>query len=278
MSLGSKFSEVRDNTSRREETNEDKRLEGVGTGPSASVSFSPTANDMALAKQLKRETEAQKLKYKSNAKQFLHNAEVEEKVAGVVQAIHENDQDTAYENAQEALKLIQKRQKLIKLAGKSEGGWLVVQEYENDELADNSENEKKIKKAQEKGSKKRKLQIQAKAAKRPCAMSHTSATITRPEDRQLFRVKSSCKKGEKPDGPYQPPYKRMSAFEFSEIVTQENLKTLLQVQALAAEHKEKGKTDVAEFLLNRTPRAIADILTTTWEMLRRSYNEYNAVV
>lgn len=60
--------------------------------------------------------------------------------------------------------------------------------------------------------------------------------------------------------------KRMSAFEFSEIVTQENLKTLLQVQALAAEQKKEGKTDLAEFLLNRTPRAIADILTTTWEI------------
>lgn len=60
--------------------------------------------------------------------------------------------------------------------------------------------------------------------------------------------------------------KRMSAFEFSEIITKEKIKTLLEVQALAAEQKKEGKTDVAEFLVNRTPRAVADIITTAWEI------------
>lgn len=60
--------------------------------------------------------------------------------------------------------------------------------------------------------------------------------------------------------------KRMSAFEFSEIITKENIKTLIEVQALAAEQKTEGKTDLAEFLVNRTPRAVADILQTTWEI------------
>lgn len=46
----------------------------------------------------------------------------------------------------------------------------------------------------------------------------------------------------------------------------EKIKTLLEVQALAAEQKKEGKTDLAEFLVNRTPRAVADIITTAWEI------------
>ena len=41
-----------------------------------------------------------------------------------------------------SLTLIRKRQKLIKLADKSDTGWFFVQEYEQDNLADNSEDEK----------------------------------------------------------------------------------------------------------------------------------------
>ena len=43
-----------------------------------------------------------------------------------------------------------KRHKSIKLADKSDAGWLVVQEYEQDNLADNSEDEKRIKKVLDK--------------------------------------------------------------------------------------------------------------------------------
>ena len=46
----------------------------------------------------------------------------------------------------EGRRLIKRRQKLTKLADRSKDGWLVVQEYESDELASNSEDEKKIRK------------------------------------------------------------------------------------------------------------------------------------
>ena len=52
--------------------------------------------------------------------------------------------------------MFRKRQKLIKLADKSDAGWLVVQEYEQEKLADDSEDEKRIKKAQEKAARKKK--------------------------------------------------------------------------------------------------------------------------
>lgn len=40
--------------------------------------------------------------------------------------------------------IIKKRQKLIKIADKNKDGWLLVKEYENDDLASGSEREKKI--------------------------------------------------------------------------------------------------------------------------------------
>ena len=47
---------------------------------------------------------------------------------------------------QEAEQFIRKRQKLIKIADRSKDGWLGVQEYESDDLASNSEDEKHLKK------------------------------------------------------------------------------------------------------------------------------------
>ena len=40
----------------------------------------------------------------------------------------------------------------------------------------------------------------------------------------------------------------------------------MELQALASEQKSEGKTDLAEFLINRTPRAVADILNSTWQI------------
>ena len=46
------------------------------------------------------------------------------------------------------------RQKLIKLADKSDAGWKIVEEYESNELTDNSDDEKRIAKAEARASRK----------------------------------------------------------------------------------------------------------------------------
>ena len=58
--------------------------------------------------------------------------------------------------ANEGKEKIRKRWKLVKLADRNKNSWLVVQEYELDDLASNSEDEKKIKKARTAAEKKRK--------------------------------------------------------------------------------------------------------------------------
>ena len=54
----------------------------------------------------------------------------------------------------EAKLVIKKCQKLIKIAAKNRYGWLVVQEYETDDLASDSEDEKKIRRARAAAEKK----------------------------------------------------------------------------------------------------------------------------
>ena len=60
--------------------------------------------------------------------------------------------------------------------------------------------------------------------------------------------------------------KRLTAFEVSEIIIKSGTKTLIELQALAYEQKQEGKTDLAEFLISRTPCAVADILNSAWEI------------
>ena len=54
----------------------------------------------------------------------------------------------AWKTLSEGRKLLASRQKLILLADRSEYGWVVARRYEADELAVDSDNEKKIRKAE----------------------------------------------------------------------------------------------------------------------------------
>ena len=66
------------------------------------------------------------------------------------------DPSTTLASAKDTLAEVQKRQKLIKLADKSEAGWLAVEKYERNDLVDDSDDEKRIKKAQQKAPRKKK--------------------------------------------------------------------------------------------------------------------------
>ena len=79
--------------------------------------------------------------------------------------------------------LIKERQKLIKIADKNKDGWLVVQEYESDDLASDFEDEKKIRKAKAAAEKKRK--------ETKSISGNTSKKFKSSSDYQLFRSKTS---------------------------------------------------------------------------------------
>ena len=86
--------------------------------------------------------------------------------------------------ANEGKEKIRKRRKLVKLAHRNKNGWLVVQEYESDDLASNSEDEKKIKKAKTGAEKKRKDTTPHGSSGNPFKRSKISG------NNQLFRGKT----------------------------------------------------------------------------------------
>ncbi|CAH3164834.1 unnamed protein product, partial [Pocillopora meandrina] len=105
----------------------------------------------------KIDKEVVQLKYKGNQKQYELNA----KLDSIIESI-ETESERGEPNlplikkySQEARELIRKRQKRIKIADKSKDGWQVVAEYESDELVSDSEDEKRLKKARETASRKR---------------------------------------------------------------------------------------------------------------------------
>ena len=98
-----------------------------------------------LVKRIRLE-KAPSFKKKGHEKQFRFNEEVREKVAIASDCLGATP--PAVERAKESLKegedLIVSRQKAIRIADRSEYGWATVEEYEEDELAANSDDEKRL--------------------------------------------------------------------------------------------------------------------------------------
>ena len=126
--------------------------------------------------------EAAEFKFKGNRKQLELNAQLDH-IFGQIE-VNLNEPQEVRKLVVEGRQLIKKRQKLliIKLADRGKDGWLVVQEYGSDELASNSEDEKKIRKAKLSPEKKRK---ESKASSGNASKKFKSAS-----DVQLFRGKT----------------------------------------------------------------------------------------
>ena len=120
--------------------------------------------------------EAAEFKFNGNRKQFELNAQLDH-IFGQIE-VNLNEPQEVRKLVAEGRQLIKKRQKLIKLADRSKDWWLVVQ---SDELASNSEDEKKIRKAKLSAEKKRK---ESKASSGNASKKFKSAS-----DVQLFRGK-----------------------------------------------------------------------------------------
>ena len=60
--------------------------------------------------------------------------------------------------------------------------------------------------------------------------------------------------------------KRMTSYELSEIALAKNIKSRTELLALARQQKLEGKTDIAEFIVNRGAKVVSEVLDTAWEM------------
>ena len=131
----------------------------------------------------KIDKEVVRLKYRGNQKQFELNAAIDSFLESIESETQQSQpsSDRIRSLAQDARELLRKRQKLIKIADKSRDGWQVVAEYESDELATGSEDEKRLKKARETASRKRRQKDQANNER------GKKARFSGGGDNQLFR-------------------------------------------------------------------------------------------
>ena len=120
------------------------------------------AADERLAKKIRLDR-GMVFKKKTHEKQFCFNEDVREKISSAANSL--DTMPPAVERAKEALKegerLLVARQKAIRIADRSEFGWATVDEYEEDELAENSDDEKRLYRAEMRAGRK----LKAAAAK-----------------------------------------------------------------------------------------------------------------
>ena len=60
--------------------------------------------------------------------------------------------------------------------------------------------------------------------------------------------------------------RRLSNFDVSEFMVENNIRTDIELFAAAHKQKSNGKTDLANFVLNRSPKAVQDLIANTWKM------------
>ena len=105
-----------------------------------------------------------KFQKKGNEKQFLLNTEVLEHVQSASSFLQATPPqvDKALEDLKEGEKKLANRNKLILIADSSEQGWDVVNEYERKDLADDSDDDKRIRQAETRAFQKRRRVQSAK--------------------------------------------------------------------------------------------------------------------
>ena len=139
-----------------------------------------------LESKSKLDKQVTQMKFKGNQKQFELNAQIDS-VFDRIRSANDSKNNQVDDSVDEGKELIRKRQNLIRIADKSVDGWKVVDEYVSDELASGSEDEKRLKKAKEAASRKRRQPTQGRRG--PDKKFKGTWTST---DQQLFRGELTC--------------------------------------------------------------------------------------
>ena len=136
---------------------------------SASAENLKTANAEAADEQLRqvkklRREEPKSLKRKENEIQYKFNSKLQDSLKKAKIHLETNAVEKAKESLTEGTLLLTNRQKLILLADKSEFGWKTVEEYSQHELAEDEDDGKKIRRAEERAEKSSKSATTRKTA------------------------------------------------------------------------------------------------------------------
>ena len=127
-------------------------------------------------KKLRRE-EPKSFKRKGTEIQYKFNAKIQDSIDEAKSYLESNAVDKAKESLNEGTSLLTERQKLILLADKSEFGWKTVQEYTQHELAEDDQDGKKIRRAEERAEKSLKSVAAKKSKKQGSRLIHVRSRI-----------------------------------------------------------------------------------------------------
>ena len=128
-------------------------------------------------------------KRKGNQQQLDHSLQVLDKLDEASDALKQKSYEKVKVALESGTELVSKRVKAIKLADKSEFGWATVNEYLSDELASDSDDEKRIyraeRRAERKINKKKRVVVSVLTIKEPVPPLH-SARLLRQDSRLMI--------------------------------------------------------------------------------------------
>ena len=111
-------------------------------------------NDRAVNLSNKVKKAEPSFRFKGNQVQIELNAKISGNTNVVLSELGRNNVRKTVKLLEDSLAVLKKRNKLIQIADKSEGGWKTVDEYLSDEVASDSEDEKRIRAANNRAVKK----------------------------------------------------------------------------------------------------------------------------
>ena len=109
-----------------------------------------------LEKKWRDINKAKIFKHKGNGRNYLLNLDLAEKIEEFISLFKDDDTKTASKYLRNYLEIVRKRNKLISLADKFEAGWVIVEEHQTDKLASDSDDDRKIRRAEKAALEKKK--------------------------------------------------------------------------------------------------------------------------